>query len=165
MPPLQIGATWSSEVQTEAATLNAEVNPLGIPTTGYFEYVNEATYQADTKKAEEEAESPKEVQEAGFQHAVKAPAEPIGFGEGESPKVGAAAISGLAPGTAYRYRVVATDPLISPKGIPGPIEAFRTFRPGEGGLPDERAWELVSPAQKNSAEVGVRRTGRRALRG
>src|SRR4029077_4206654 len=27
--------------------------------------------------------------------------------------------------------------------------------PGTEGLPDERAWELVSPTQKNSAEVAV----------
>jgi Tol biopolymer transport system component len=154
LPPLQIGATWSSAVWSEGATLNTEVNPLGIPTTGYFEYVDEATYQANTKKAEEAAKSPKEVQEAGFEHAVKVPAEPIDFGEGESPKAGTAAISGLVPGVAYRYRVVATDHFFE-IGFPGPVETLRTFRLGEGGLPDGRVWELVSPAQKNSAEVGV----------
>ena len=165
LPPLQIGATWSSGVQAEAATLNAEVNPLGISTTGYFEYVDEATYEADVKKAEEEAKSPKEVEEAGFEHATEAPdvkegEEPIEFGAGESFKAAVAPINGLEPGTAYRYRIVATDSKIFPKEVPGPTEAFRTYRPGVGALPDNRAWELVSPAQKNSAEVAVRAAGR-----
>ena len=168
LKPLEIGATWTSEVGTEAATLNAEVNPLGIPTTGYFQYVDEATYLKDIAEL---------GPEHGFEHAKRAPdvedvaepldsEEPIEFGAGESFKAGEATIAGLTPGTAYRYRIlatdsliapkeVATDSLIAPKEIPGPTEAFRTYRPGEGGLPDDRAYELVSPAQKNSAEVGV----------
>jgi hypothetical protein len=147
LAPLEIGATWVSGVATEAATLNAEVNPLGIPTTAYFEYVDEATYLKDI------AES---GPDHGFDHASKAPAgEPIDLGAGESPKAAGAAIGGLVPGTAYRYRVVATDFLIAPKEIRGPTKAFRTFGPGKGALPDDRAWELVSPGEKNGAEVGV----------
>ncbi len=138
---LEIGGTWASEVGTEAATLNATVNPLGIPATGYFEYVEETTFA-----------------ESGFDKATKAPAgEPIEFGAGESFKAGSAEIIGLSPGTAYRYRIVATDDRIAPKEVPGPTRSFRTYRPGIEGseLPDERAWELVSPAQKNSAEVAI----------
>jgi Tol biopolymer transport system component len=139
LPPLQIGAEWTSGVSTEAAALNAEVNPLGIPTTGYFEYVDEASYQ-----------------ESGFANARTAPeGEPIDFGAGESLKTGAAAIAGLQAGTTYRYRFVATDSLIEPKEIPGPTEAFRTYRSGVGALSDHRAYELVSPAEKNSADVAV----------
>ena len=157
LEPLEIGATWSTEVGTEAATLNAEVNPLGIPTTGYFQYVDEATYLKDIAEL---------GPEHGFDHAKRAPdvedvaepldsEEPIEFGASESFKAGAATIAGLTPGTAYRYRILATDSLIAPKEVPGPTEAFRTYRSGEGGLPDDRAYELVSPAQKGSAEVGV----------
>jgi hypothetical protein len=158
LEPLETGPTWATGVETDATTLNAEVNPLGIATTGYFEYVQEATYLADTKKAEEEARSPGEVTEAGFEHAAKAPAvggsgEPLEFGEGEDFVARSAAISGLSPGTSYRYRIVVTDPLIAPREIPGSSETFRTFLVGEGALPDHRAYELVSPAQKNSAEV------------
>jgi NHL repeat len=151
LAPLEIGATWASEVGTETATLNATVNPLGIPTTAYFEYVDEATYQADVAGS-----GPGH----GFDHATKAPnvgggEEPIDLGAGESFKAAAATISGLQPGGAYRYRILATDSLISPKEIPGPTQTLRTYRPGAGALPDGRAYELVSPAQKNSAEVGV----------
>jgi hypothetical protein len=151
LPPLQIGAAWASGVGTEAATLNATVNPLGITATGYFEYVDEATYQKDIAEA-----GPGH----GFDHANKVPdvdggEEPIGFGAGESPQLGSASLSGLQPGTAYRYRIVASDVKIFPKEVAGPTETLRTYRPGEGALPDGRAWELVSPAKKNSAEVAV----------
>ena len=149
LPPLEIGHTWATEVGTEAATLHAEVNPLGIPTSAYFEYVDEATYLKDIEEL-----GPGH----GFDHATKAPAgEPLDFGAGESFKAGEATISGLTPGTAYRYRIVATDVKLKPLGkeIPGPTEALRTFAPGEGGLPDGRAYELVSPGRKNSAEVAV----------
>ena len=157
LEPLEIGATWSTEVGTEAATLNAEVNPLGIPTTGYFQYVDEATYLKDIAEL-----GPGH----GFEHAKRAPdvedvaepldsEEPLEFGASESFKAGEATIAGLTPGTAYRYRIVATDSLIAPKEVPGPTEALRTYRPDVGGLPDDRAYELVSPAQKGSAEVGA----------
>ena len=149
LPPLEIGHTWATEVGTEAATLHAEVNPLGIPTSAYFEYVDEATYLKDIEEL-----GPGH----GFDHATKAPAgEPLDFGAGESFKAGEATISGLTPGTAYRYRIVATDVKLKPLGkeIPGPTEALRTFAPGEGGLPDGRAYELVSPAQTGGADVAV----------
>jgi NHL repeat-containing protein len=158
LDPLEIGASWASGIGTETATLNATVNPLGIPTTAYFQYVDEATYLADTKQAEEEAKSPAEVAEAGFLHATKAPAgEPINLGAGESFKIASTSVSGLEPGGSYRYRVLATDVLIAPEGkeVKGPTRALRTYRAGASVLPDGRRYELVSPAQKNNAEVVV----------
>jgi DNA-binding beta-propeller fold protein YncE len=151
LDPLEMGATWSSDVGTDTATLNATVNPLGIPTTAYFEYVDEATYEADIAGS-----GPGH----GFDRATMAPdvgggEQPIDLGAGENLKVATATIAGLQPGTAYRYRIVATDSLIAPKEIPGPTQVLRTYIPGAGALPDGRAHELVSPAQKNSAEVGV----------
>jgi NHL repeat len=149
LEPLEIGATWASEVGTEAATLNATVNPLGIPTTGYFQYVEEATYLKDIEEL---------GPEHGFDHASKAPAgEEIDFGAGESFKAGSALVGGLSPDTAYRYRIVATDTPLAAEGkeVEGPTRALRTSRAGAVGLPDDRAYELVSPVLKNSAEVGV----------
>jgi hypothetical protein len=63
-------------------------------------------------------------------------------------------VSGLKPGTSYRFRIVATN-AFAPLGIQGPTGHLRTFGTANGGLPDDRAWELVSPAEKNSAEVAV----------
>jgi hypothetical protein len=153
LPPLEIGSHWTSGVGTEEATLNAEVNPLGILTSAYFEYVDEATYEKDI--AELGAGH-------GFDHALKAPdvdgaEEPIEFGAGEEFTVGEATIAGLKPGTQYRYRIVATDIAIEEEGkeVFGPTMSLHTYRAGEEGLPDGRAYELVSPAQKEGAEVGV----------
>jgi DNA-binding beta-propeller fold protein YncE len=146
LPALEIGQTWVSGVETEAATLNATVNPLGIPASGYFQYVDEATYQKDIAEL---------GPEHGFDHAQKAPDPAIDFGGGESFAQGSVTLAGLEPGTSYRYRILATDIAIAPKEIAGATQSFRTFGAADGALPDGRAWELVSPAQKNSAEVGV----------
>jgi hypothetical protein len=150
LEPLEIGPTTVSGVGTETATLNAQVNPLGVPgTTGYFEYVEEATYEKDIAEL---------GPEHGFDHAVKAPdpAEPLDFGTGESLALRSLALSGLKPGTSYRFRIVATDSKIKLKGIelPGPTASFRTFQTG-AAVSDNRAYELVSPGEKNSAEVGT----------
>ena len=115
LEPLEIGTTTVSKVATEAATLNAEVNPLGIPASGYFEYVEEATYLKDIAEL---------GPEHGFEHAAKAPnvgasETPIEFGASESFTAGSANVSGLKPGTSYRFRIVVTDVRISPKEIIG----------------------------------------------
>ncbi len=151
LEPLELGDTTVSAVGSEEATLNATVNPLGIPTSAYFEYVTEATYLKDIAEL---------GPEHGFDHASKAPnvdegEEPIDYGIGESFKAGSAHLTGLKPGTSYRFRIVATDARIAPKEITGETVSLRTYRPGTEAPADDRAWELVSPAQKNSAEVAV----------
>ncbi len=149
--PLEVGSTTVSAVGSEAATLNATVNPLGIHATGFFEYVEAATFEKDVAES-----GPGH----GFDHASRAPDSglgeaPIDFGEGEVFKAGSVLVSGLRPETAYRFRIVASDDLISPKEVSGPTVAFRTYGFGAKGLLDDRGWELVSPGEKNSAEVAV----------
>ncbi len=152
LEPLEIGDTTVSAVGTEEATLNATVNPLGIPTTtAYFEYVTEATYLKDIAEL---------GPEHGFDHASKAPnldaeEKPIDYGAGESFKAGSAHLTGLKPGTSYRFHIVATDARIAPKEVVGETTSFRTYGAETEALADDRAWELVSPGQKNSAEVAV----------
>jgi hypothetical protein len=143
--PFEILATSASGVGTEAATLNATVNPLGIPTDGYFEYVDDATYQADVAEL-----GPGH----GFDNAGRVPADPdeLDFGAGEAPKGASTPLSGLASGTLYHFRIRVDNHLI-PARV-GPERTLRTFSPS-ASLPDNRAWEMVSPAQKNSADVGV----------
>jgi DNA-binding beta-propeller fold protein YncE len=144
--PFEILDTWSTGVGFEAATLHATVNPLAVPTNGYFEYIEDATFQKDIAEL-----GPGH----GFDHAARAPLAPeeLDFGAGEAPKSASAQVSGLSPGTLYRYRIVVDDHLIPARS--GPTKALRTFAIGAGALPDNRAYELVSPAQKESAEVGV----------
>ncbi|MGA8365463.1 MAG: hypothetical protein WB709_13235 [Solirubrobacteraceae bacterium] len=150
LPPVAIGVITASAVSATEATLNATVNPLGIETTGFFEYVTEATYQHDISEL---------GPEHGFDHAHKTPdpglgKPPVNFGDSEELTPGSTTVNGLTPGTTYRYRVVAADSFF-PAGFPSSSETFRTFNAGEQGLPDNRSYELVSPAQKNSAEVAV----------
>src|SRR5262249_51807613 len=93
----------------------------------------------------------------GFDHARKAPdvdaeEEPLDFGAGEALATRSVHVSGLKQGTAYRFRIVAEDPFPNGHAL-GPEERLRTFGTGEGALPDDRAWEMVSPPDKNSADV------------
>jgi hypothetical protein len=155
-PGLDLLETWSTEVGVDAARLHAEVNPLGIPATGYFEYVDDATYL-----------------DSGFAEALRIPgvdAEPpqpaLDFGAGEAPQVRSVLLDGLELATTYHYRLVADNPLIDP--IEGPERTFATFAPittpppcpndefrtGSGAfLPDCRAYELVSPLEKNGGDI------------
>ncbi len=152
--PLQIGTNWVTEVSTDTARVHAEVNPLGIAATAYFEYVDEATYQ-----------------QSGFANAVSVPDVGAGqsqldLGKGEADKAVSAFLFPLNAATKYRYRVVATNPFVS---VEGPEHSFTTEpRSGAGGescandalrsgisasLPDCRAYEMVSPTDKNNGDV------------
>jgi NHL repeat-containing protein len=157
LPFLEIGATWATGVGFDSAQLHAEVNPLGIDTTGYFEYVDDAHFQ-----------------ESGFATAAKVPnvgggQAPIDFGSGESLVERSISVGLLAPNTTYHYRLVAEDPLSGP--INGPAQTFRTFgraaeacpaneafRIGPSALlPDCRAYEMVSPLDKANGDIVVTR--------
>jgi hypothetical protein len=71
-------------VSTEGATLNGAVNPQGISTTYQFEYGTTTSYGSSTP-------------ESGS------------IGNGTSSVAVSRAINGLAPGTTYHFRVVATN--------------------------------------------------------
>ena len=126
-----------SGVRLTAATLNAQINPKGSPTSYVFQYLTEAAYEAN---------EPSER----FAGASEVPLGGAPLGSGDKSLLASAVVSGLSPDTGYRYRVVAT----SSEGVGvGTAEAFHTF-PGEApGLPDGRAYELVSPVRKDGGEV------------
>jgi DNA-binding beta-propeller fold protein YncE len=155
-PWLEILSTWSTEVGTDSARLHAEVNPLGVATSGYFEYVDDAHFQ-----------------ESGFADATQVPdvsggEAPIDFGEGEGATTRSASPFPLAPATTYHYRLAVKNPLIEP--VLGPVRTFRTFaktlsepclaneafRIGPAALlPDCRAYEMVSPLDKEDGDIIV----------
>jgi hypothetical protein len=158
-PPIEFKPLWSTEVGTGEATLHVEANPVGFPATGYFEYVDDATYQ-----------------ESGFTNASKAPTgAPLDFGGGEAFVERSTFVTGLAPGTTYHYRVVAQDnckpaepaevcTLISEESSFRTFSAVKpvtgcvndAFRTGAGAyLLDCRAYEMVSPVDKNGVNVEV----------
>jgi hypothetical protein len=126
-----------SNVTATTATLKAQINPKGATTSYLFQYLTEAAYEAN-----EPADR--------FAGASEAPIGGAVLGAGQDPLPAAAAISGLVPDTAYRYRVLAT----SAEGMDeGDAQTFHTFPLQAPGLPDERAYELVSPVKKNGGEV------------
>ena len=132
-----------SSTRTGSTVLHAEINPHGFGTHYVFQYLTEAQYEANRP-------------EERFAGAVEAP---VGGGEVAGNVVGqpAVSISGLMPDTAYRFRVVATSKCNVETGEPcvsqGEAFALITYPLYAPGLPDHRAYELVSPAQKHGGEV------------
>jgi hypothetical protein len=93
----------------------------------------------------------------GFAGAVEVPSGGADLGTGQEDLTAAAFPSGLDPDTTYRFRALASShcnpaeeaELCTAAGL---AAAFHTY-PAASGLPDQRAYELVSPPQKNGGEV------------
>jgi DNA-binding beta-propeller fold protein YncE len=155
---IELKDIWASGVNANAALLSVEANPFGTPATGYFEYVDDATYQA-----------------SGFAAASKAPAgEPLDLGAGETFITASSEVLGLESGTTYHYRFVANsncklDPTIVCTffsdeailttlvvGSPSAECPNSVFRKGVNAhLPNCRAYEMVSPVNKNGSSIEV----------
>jgi hypothetical protein len=132
--------------------------PLG-PTTFYVRYATAACVEAEGWGAGSKC--------------VKETSPPVTLGGGvvEEAVTGApVALSGLSPDTEYRYRFVAEGNGAPGAEVEGEEESFHTRRaPGEGtaegcpneafrtgpsaALPDCRAYEMVSPVDKEGGEV------------
>jgi hypothetical protein len=116
-----------SRVTVNAATITAFVNPHGQATGFQLEYVSQADFEA-----------------SGYAKAAKVPASPAEVGEGIGPVEVTQEITGLSEATAYRARVVASNASAT---VQGPDAQFTTY-PTSTGLPEGRAYEMVSPAVK-----------------
>ncbi len=138
LPPA-IDFSSATDVASTSARLLAAVNPRGGETTYRFEY----------------------GPTTGYGSAVPVPDGAIGAGIGDVP-IGER-IQGLSPGTTYHYRVVAhnlvgtttgPDRTITTQSVGGvgadscPNAAIRGVQ-AAGALPDCRAYEQVSPPDKN----------------
>jgi hypothetical protein len=147
-----------SAVEATAATLNAEINPGGAATIYHFEYVSEAQFERD-----------------GFSEPMRTPESGSIGAEDTAHAVAPVRITGLQPGTTYHYRVVATnnceggeqcvtdgpEKTLTTNPAPGsepaqncPDEA-RRLEQASTYLSDCRAYELVTPAEKDSGEPSV----------
>ncbi len=133
-----LGKELAAEVGSSKAKLGAVVNPGGIDASYIFEYGITAAYGNKLPFPEGDA------------------------GTGVKLKTVWATASDLAPGTMYHYRVVVTNALGS---VVGSDETFMTetsaqtscpnesLRTGfSAGLPDCRAYELVTPPSTSSAQ-------------
>jgi len=136
----------ASTVSADSATLGAELNPSGFLTHYRFEYLTQAAYEQNGNSF------------LGPNIPALVPIPDGLIPAGESPVAVAQPIAGLAPATVYRYRIAATSTLAD---VHGPTLSFTTQSPLASGLPDNRGYELVSPADKGGgriepiSEVGV----------
>ena len=143
--PPTVSAAWVTGVSSTSAVLRAEVDPEGLSTRYHFEYLTEAAYEANLEAGND-----------GFEGARPVPsATGLGIGSGSSPVsvsfTLAAPANGLEPSTAYRYRVVAVNGAGSTLSSPRLLRTERTGPPP--GLPDGRAWEMVSPVDKGGGAI------------
>lgn len=124
--PLVHGVTVT-KLTSESVDLGARIDPNGSDTTYHFEYGTSTAYGT----------------------SVPVPDGDIGAGTGDV--VVSQHVSGLSPNMTYHWRVVARNA----NGTNKPAD--HTFRYDTAGsaLPDNRAYELVTPAHKNGAVFGV----------
>jgi DNA-binding beta-propeller fold protein YncE len=138
-----------SQVHSDRAVLESEVNPNGADTTYRFEYVTAA-----------------EFEQSGFENATHAPASEVGVGRSKHFQGASILIDGLTPATSYRYRTVAINQ--SGVGVSSIVRTFTTFdfgfndtcpnshvrqQTGAALLLDCRAYELVSAANAGGYDV------------
>jgi DNA-binding beta-propeller fold protein YncE len=119
-PPL-LDSAYATGVSATAATLGAQVNPSGVDTHLRFEY----GVQADV-----------------YEHTLPL----IDLGSGAAGQAASQGLQGLQPNTTYHYRARVEN-------LFGAVESedrvFTTQGAALPGLPDHRAWEMVSPPDKN----------------
>jgi hypothetical protein len=124
----------ASLITPTSARLSAQVNPNGEEATYVFEYVTQQQYEESVLNAE-----------SGFAEATVLPEPPAEAGAGSEFEEAGQKLSGLAPKTTYHFRIAVSTPAITHLG---PDLTFTTFAPNAGILPDERAYEMVSPPKK-----------------
>jgi hypothetical protein len=141
-----------SSVGSSTAVLNAQINPNGSTTRYAFQYISQAAYEENEPSDR-------------FAGASEAPLGGTALSAaGTEALHGGAALVGLQPDTTYHYRAIATshcEPDDEAKICEdtGKDQSFHTFALEASGLPDRRAYELVSPTQKFGGEPFPARPG------
>jgi NHL repeat len=123
-----VGPGSASNVTATGALIGGEINPNGGATNFVVEYVSDAQFQAN-----------------GYDEAKSAPATPREVGSGTAAVKVLQQLLGLAPDTTYHFRLVATNATATGTG---PDRTFTTFAQSAADLPDDRAYEMVSPPEK-----------------
>jgi hypothetical protein len=143
LPP-SIEGESVSYVTAGSAVLQASINPNSAETNYSFQYITDAAYQANLPAER-------------FTGAVEVPLGGSVLGDGTVALGASTAVSGLAANTEYHYRVVANNCTVGQ--VPalctttGAAQVFHTYPMEAPGLPDGRAYELVSPIEKYGGEV------------
>ncbi len=135
-----IPSEWTTNVASTSAELNAQVNPDGADTTYYFQY-GTVSCTSDPSACTDQPAAPG-----------------ANVGEGVENQSAHVDLLNLLPSTTYYYRVVAHN---ADGTTEGPEKTFTTqVAKSELTLPDGRAWEMVSPVNKEGAALeGITKTG------
>ncbi len=131
-PPL-VEEESTTEVTASAATLHAQIDPALYDTHYYFQW-GSADCAADPAACIDVSTPPG-----------------IDIGAGEDDVSSSTELRDLTPGTVYHYRVIARN---TNGTTEGPDQTFTT-QPAvaASGLLDERAYEMVSPLEKNGSLI------------
>jgi hypothetical protein len=133
-----IDSTTATNLSSTFVDLRAQIDPRGADTSYQFQYVDQAHYQPA-------AEDP-------YAAGTTAPVIPADIGSGGATGGADASVlqqlGGLAPGTTYHFRVLAVNEV---GATAGPDATLTTLPQVVPGLPDGRAYELVTPPNKGSA--------------
>jgi DNA-binding beta-propeller fold protein YncE len=128
-----------ASVGAESATFGGEIDPNGVDTHYYFQYGSVSC--TTSPSGCEDAPSPPGL-DLGSEFGIQA--------------IGHVHPQGLQPNTTYHYRLVAYSSFGGGSGstVYGPEETFTTgAAQSSSSLSDDRAYELVSPPDKNGGEV------------
>jgi len=130
LPALQLEGSSVADVAATSATFKAVIDPLGAAASWRIEYGPTSTYGSIAGEG---------TIAAGF----------AGVAVGAHPQ------TDLLAAHTYHYRVVVEDEREGVKYVVrGPDGTFTTQGEGEAlALPDGRAWELVSPADRQDAAI------------
>ena len=135
-PGARLVAASVAEVSSTSATFAATIDPDNTPASYFFEYGTSSLAGCTPSAC---ATSP------------AAPGESIGAG-GAPVEVPVQHVQGLEAGKTYHYRVVALSEVGGRQvELPGAEHTFTTQGIGAFALPDDRQWQLVTPADKNGA--------------
>jgi hypothetical protein len=143
-PPV-IEAESVTHVSATSALLGAQINPEGFKTTYRFQYITQAAYEANPPGER-------------FAGATEVPPGGASLGEGLVAIAAAGEAPGLQPDAEYRYRALAESKCVQSEPektcrVEGEAKTLRTYPVEAPGLPDDRAWEMVSPPEKQGGQV------------
>jgi hypothetical protein len=128
LPPLKAETAFATKVTATSVELHAKINAEGFAAHYHFEYGTSASYGQDLPVPDGSLLAVEGNQEVAVQ------------------------VESLQPGANYYFRVVASDSAIT---VASGGQSFTTYPAAEPALlPDNRAYELVSPPDKNGGDVG-----------
>jgi DNA-binding beta-propeller fold protein YncE len=125
-PPPSIDSAAVTNVTGSSADLTARINPNGLDTTYHFEWGASTAYDTSV------------------------PLSAADIGAGSADVSVSTRLSGLSAGTVYHWRVLATN---ESGTTSSGDHTFTPYASVGGGLPDNRAYELVSPVDKSDGSI------------